>query len=805
MQNFRKIGLALLAALLLSFAVSGVSLAHSRLTGSTPAAGARLAQSPERIVITFSEGAEPEFSTFALLDRSRTHFELDHPPLIEGDKVSIFAQPNLPPGAYTVQWKVVSALDGHLTRGSIPFRILGAEPTAVTGASQPLTATAPLTTAQATADPPASEQPTNAAATTGDGSGSEETQQATPLDVAVRWFSFLLAAILVGGAAFALFVQPSGVAGLPVSEQTATGRRLSRRFGTLGLLAGGLLVLSLLAELLMQGARATESSVGAVLGNLNVVNALLSSDFGLYFKLRFAAALAMVALLLISYALGSYRRWLWAALVLLGSSYYLALSLSGHAAAASKEAGGSLVQQIAPLADLSHLLATAFWVGGIFAFVFVLLPQQRLLAAAHRPLLLRPTIRRFSQLAVVSVVVLAVSGTASYLAHRPTLASTINSDYGRAILLKVLLLLPLLALGAFNLLRVTPRLAASSSVQERAEENAASGFSRIVAAFRRSVRIEAVLLSVVLVASAYLTLSAPSGEQPTAAAAAIQPTALARASSPLASATASRPQPQQPMPTVDLFASGPTVVASPPLTISQQVRGLTVTLSLSHADDDLLIAHLADASGPLLPCAATPTPGANCVLNAALVLTQLEDSTSDRLLAEAQTGGSFVVPPAPYLNLDGNYQIVAVFRRYNQPQDVKAAFRYTLAGGSLRGKVGELLNVAITTDPDPARSGLVNLRFRLSDHAGQPINDATVNVQGIMAAHGHLADPLAAKFVGDGSYAGPLLLRMGGGWAFDLSATRPGHEPLLVETSLDVEKSDLDLTPYPTPNFTPKP
>ncbi len=803
MQNFRKIGLALFAALLLSFAVSGVSLAHSRLTGSTPAAGARLAQSPERIVITFSEGAEPEFSTFALLDRSRTHFELDHPPLLEGDKVSIFVQPNLPPGAYTVQWKVVSALDGHLTRGSIPFRILGAEPTAIAGASQPLTATAPLTTAQATADPPASEQPTDAAATTGDGSGSEETQQATPLDVAVRWFSFLLAATLVGGAAFALFVQPSGVAGLPVDQRTATGRRFSRRFGTLGLLVGGLLLLSLLAELLMQGARATESSVGAVLGNLNVVNALLSSDFGLYFKLRFAAALAMVALLLISYALGSYRRWLWAALVLLGSSYYLALSLSGHAAAASKEAGGGLVQQIAPLADLSHLLATAFWVGGIFAFVFVLLPQQRLLTAAHRPLLLRPTIRRFSQLAVVSVMVLAVSGTVSYLAHRPTLASTISSDYGRAILLKVLLLLPLLALGAFNLLRVAPRLAASPPVQERAEENTASGFSRIVAAFRRSVRVEAVLLSVVLVASAYLTLSAPSGEQPTAAAA-IQPTALALAPRPLATATASRPQPQ-PTPTVDLFASGPPVVASPPLTISQQVRGFTVTLSLNHADDDLLTALLADASGPLLPCAATPSPGANCVLNAALVLTQLEDSTTDRLLAEAQSGGSFVVPPAPYLNLDGNYQVVAVFRRYNQPQDVKAAFRYTLAGGSLRGKVGELLNVAITTDPDPARSGPVNLRFRLSDNTGQPINDATVNVQGIMAAHGHLADPLTAKFVGDGSYAGPLLLRMGGGWAFDLSVTRPGHEPLLVETSLDVEKSDLDLTPYPTPNFTPKP
>ena len=143
-------------------------------------------------------------------------------------------------------------------------------------------------------------------------------------------------------------------------------------------------------------------------------------------------------------------------------------------------------------------------------------------------------------------------------------------------------------------------------------------------------------------------------------------------------------------------------------------------------------------------------------------------------------------------------------RRYNQPEDVKAAFRYVLNGAGMTGKISDYVNVDVATRPDPPRSGPVDLTFHLTDNNGQPVNDATVTVQGIMATHGHVT---AAKQMRNtaGTYTANLLMPMSGGWAVELTISRPSHDTLAAEVSLDLAKSDFDLTPYPSPNVTVTP
>ena len=77
-------------------------------------------------------------------------------------------------------------------------------------------------------------------------------------------------------------------------------------------------------------------------------------------------------------------------------------------------------QALAPASNLLHLLATATWIGGIFYFVVILLPGLHGLADGSRGALLRETITRFSQLALVTVPLVALSGTIIYLAEQPS-------------------------------------------------------------------------------------------------------------------------------------------------------------------------------------------------------------------------------------------------------------------------------------------------------------------------------------------------------------------------------------------------
>ena len=295
--------------------------------------------------MTFSEGVEPAFSSFDVIDRTRKSFAAGEPAIdrVKG-LVTIPLQPDLPSGAYIVQWKVVSVVDGHLTRGSFAFNVLprpGAPgtPTPIGAAGTGSTGSTGSTGTTSGSVGPTLAPTIEALPSTTEAETTGESTSPAFIDVAVRWLDTLLAACLVGGAVFNLFIVPGATSSLQEGQESREGRdeiraRLQLRLVRGSLVAGVLLMLALGAELVLQAMRVTETDLGSVFAQPDVFGAVLGSSFGVSLQVRGLATLAIILVLLILLlanlaARRSGRRssaglfWLWALIVVLGAGLLL--------------------------------------------------------------------------------------------------------------------------------------------------------------------------------------------------------------------------------------------------------------------------------------------------------------------------------------------------------------------------------------------------------------------------------------------------------------------------------------------------
>jgi copper resistance protein C len=113
----------LLAALLLtSTALEPLSAsAHAIVVSASPANGAVLATGDAPVVLRFNSRIDHERSRLSLIaaDGSTTILPLD--PAASTDSL-VARLVGLRPGQYRLHWQVL-ALDGHITRGDIPFTV----------------------------------------------------------------------------------------------------------------------------------------------------------------------------------------------------------------------------------------------------------------------------------------------------------------------------------------------------------------------------------------------------------------------------------------------------------------------------------------------------------------------------------------------------------------------------------------------------------------------------------------------------------------------------------------------------------
>ena len=98
--------------------------AHAFAEASFPRQNERLTEAPQVLWIRFTEPLETEVSTLRLLDAAG-HEVPGTQQSAQGDRELRLQVPELSPGAYTLEWKVLSQ-DGHVTEGTIRFTVAGA-------------------------------------------------------------------------------------------------------------------------------------------------------------------------------------------------------------------------------------------------------------------------------------------------------------------------------------------------------------------------------------------------------------------------------------------------------------------------------------------------------------------------------------------------------------------------------------------------------------------------------------------------------------------------------------------------------
>lgn len=162
-------------------------------------------------------------------------------------------------------------------------------------------------------------------------------------------------------------------------------------------------------------------------------------------------------------------------------------TLSGHALDRNQP------RVLAAIIDLAHISAAAVWFGGLLALVYVV-PRAGTDDGARRA-----AARAFSASALVAVLVLAASGLGRALTELSAVSQVWSTSYGRALIVKTALFLPLLGVGWLNrtlLIDVFARL-------------------------RRSVLIEITVITGIVVAVAVLTELRPGRDAPHALAASV--------------------------------------------------------------------------------------------------------------------------------------------------------------------------------------------------------------------------------------------------------------------------------------------
>lgn len=383
--------------------------AHAELLRSAPESNATLARAPVQVELFFSEALEPSFSSITVLDSNGQQVDAADSKVDPLDPTHLTVSlRSLPSGVYTVAWKALSAVDGHLTTGAFPFAVGDVDAAALAAAAQ----------------------------------ASRQIKLSLG-EVIAKWLLYLSAAALTGGNLFILLVwQPAAESEVSDFERNREiSHSIRAIWRTLAIISIFVLLIASVFGLLVHAGQASGAEIAAPWSNaVNVV--LFNTRYGALWIARFALTLALAGALL--EANTKRQRWIAFGLSLL---LLLAISLGSHAAAEP--------QPIAPVAaDWIHLLAASVWVGGLTHFVAAAWALRR---SSEAPLLAR-LIPRFSVLALTSVGALALTGLYSAVLRVGSFEALNNTIYGRTLVVKLIIFLPMIALGAINLLAVTPAM-----------------------------------------------------------------------------------------------------------------------------------------------------------------------------------------------------------------------------------------------------------------------------------------------------------------------------------------------------------
>jgi copper transport protein len=368
--------------------------AHAYIITSEPAQNARV-DAARFVAISFDEPIALESqSPLVVRDARGADIPCAHGASLDPNDatrvVCTFAQP-LPKGAYTAEWRVTSA-DTHVVHGTFGFGVGEAAGGSSTSRSRSIY----------------------------DPSGT--------LATLARWLSLGGTALAFGALLLVVGVVREAVFSDALHPAVGALRRACTNLARLGAviaLGGNAL------GLIVQTAAATGTDALHVPAHMSEV--MLGSLWGSAWCVR-VGALLVVAI--------ARRR---SPVVALAASVIVLISISvaGHASAA----GASVASAVLITADFVHAAGASAWAGGMAALAVGLSASFAHVEEPLRTAFVRRTIARFSTVAIASVAAILATGVVASIAHLGSLAALVETTYGRIVVAKIVLLVPLLALG----------------------------------------------------------------------------------------------------------------------------------------------------------------------------------------------------------------------------------------------------------------------------------------------------------------------------------------------------------------------
>ncbi|SDZ01080.1 copper transport protein [Geodermatophilus africanus] len=474
--------LPLLLALLGLWSAAGVitappAAAHAELVSTDPAEGARLAEAPDQVTLTFTEGVSLGAGYARVLDASGERVDAGDA-TVEGDAVVVPLRAGLTDDGYLVTYRVVSA-DSHPISGAFSFVVGDGE----------------LLAADAVA-----------------GAGDTDPVVAAALPAA-RWLGFAGLSLAIGVPVLLLAAWPAGWAS-PRLRRMTTG-------GLAAVAAGAAL------SFLLQGPYAAGSGLSSI-ADPALLQATAASGNGAAHLVRIVLVAALAVVLRAVWRRGSPSL----PDVLVGG--VLAVALVGTVAAVGHPVAGPL-PGLAVAAAAVHVGAMVVWLGGLAGLLGGVLREDAPADDVARAL------PPFSRLAAGSVTALVVTGVVQSVREVGSPTALVTTTYGWLLLAKLALVLLLLAAAGVSRVwvqqhlgvrrarpaprrRVTahafsasaeeppPDPVASSAAGARAEVQAAAAAAERPA-LRRSVLVELAVGLVVLALSAVLVGTPPARAQ----------------------------------------------------------------------------------------------------------------------------------------------------------------------------------------------------------------------------------------------------------------------------------------------------
>ena len=400
------------------------------------------------VVVFFSEPIELDFSTLKVLDNNGNQIDNKDTSYYQDEKSLIVTTSPLEDGVYTVTTKVLSKIDGHLVPGAFLFAV-----------------------GDVVIDPKLLENQSSADLIFFPEAGAR--------------FPGLVGQTIVLGVIMASLIIWGTQNKQSIKEELEkiefTHHQKFMSITGIGLM---LIFISNILMIAVQTVRLETSPIEAIQTNFGSIwllrMAITIVLLGIWFGLDRKKTLTKSAQIPILVAM----------LALIGTS-----SLIGHGAA-SGEAPALIL-------DYVHNLVAAVWIGGIFYFVFALLPTLSKLKETNKEKMSLALIPRFSIAFVISIGIVIITGPLLMWFLESDVGLITESVYGQLIILKIAIAGVMIGLGGFFQFRV----------QRIAEKNFHSGKINVHKKLKRSLKVDAALGVVLLGVVALLTNGTlPEGE-----------------------------------------------------------------------------------------------------------------------------------------------------------------------------------------------------------------------------------------------------------------------------------------------------